>query len=43
MSDYDLAPDDQRLLAVRSTASEAQERVILVENWAEELRERAGN
>ena len=41
--DYDLAPDDQRFLAVVSAATEAQEQLILVQNFFEELRRVVAN
>ena len=41
--DYDLALDDQRFLAVRTTNTQAQERLILVQNFFEELRQQVGN
>ena len=41
---YDVSPDDQRFVMLRIGATEtAAAELILVENWAEELRGRAGN
>ena len=39
---FDVSPDDQRLLTLRIEGGVGDE-LILVDNWAEELRERAGN
>ena len=41
---YDVSPDDQRFVMLRIGDTEtAAAELILVENWAEELRGRAGN
>ena len=40
---YDLNPDDQRFLAIGSIATEAQDRLILVQNFFEELRQVVAN
>ena len=39
---FDISPDDQRLLVLRIEGG-VDDELILVENWAEELRERVGN
>ena len=40
---YDVSPDDQRFVMLRIVAlSGADTELILVENWAEELRQRMG-
>ena len=40
---YDVSPDDQRFVMLRINDLAADTELILVENWAEELRERGGN
>jgi len=44
---YDIGPDDERFLMVRfapaSFETSSDVRLILVQNWFEELRERVGN
>ncbi len=42
---YDVTPDDQRFVMLRIGDDEnaVASELILVENWAEELRERVGN
>ena len=40
---YDVSPDDQRFVMFRLSDLAADSELILVENWAEALRERAGN
>ncbi len=40
---YDVSPDDQRFVMLRINDLAADTELILVENWAEALRERAGN
>ncbi len=44
--DYDIAPDGQRFLMIKDTAADgagaARSEVVLVQNWVEELKERAG-
>ena len=39
----DLHPDGDRVLAVQSESAFGAQRLILVLNWAEELRQRTGN
>ncbi len=39
---FDFSPDDQRLLVLASEGR-GDDELILVENWAEELRQRIGN
>ena len=39
---FDISPDDQRLLTLRIVGG-VDDELILVDNWTEELRERAGN
>ena len=39
---FDISPDDQRLLVLRIEGG-VDDELILVENWAEELRQRMGN
>ena len=36
--DYDVAPDGQRLLMVKSSTTEASSRINVVLNWQEELK-----
>ena len=40
---YDVSPDDQRFVMLRIDAEFGSTELILVENWAEELRQRTGN
>ena len=41
---YDVSPDDQRFVMLRiGVGLGSDSELILVENWAEELREREGN
>ena len=40
---YDVSPDDQRFVMLRINDLTRDTELILVENWAEELRERVGN
>ena len=41
--EYDIAPDDSRFLMNRFRNAAADNRVIVVDNWFTELRERVGN
>jgi hypothetical protein len=38
---YDVAPDDRRFVMIRSVAPSAETELVLVQNWAEELKARA--
>ena len=38
---YDVAPDDRRFVMIRSVAPSAETELVLVQNWAEELKTRA--
>ena len=41
---YDVSTDDQEFVMLRmNDEAEANTELILVENWAEDLRERVGN
>jgi serine/threonine-protein kinase len=41
---YDVSPDDRRFVMLRiSETARSETELILVDNWAEELRERVGN
>ena len=40
---YDVSPDDQRIVMLRIDEGESATELILVDNWAEELREQVGN
>ncbi len=40
---YDVSPDDQRFVMLRTDAEFGYTELILVENWFEELRQRMGN
>ena len=40
---YDVTPDDQRFVMLRTGDEAADTELILFDNWAEELKERAGN
>ena len=40
---FDVSPDDQRFVMLRSAEADSDTELILVENWAEELRGREGN
>ena len=40
---YDVSPDDQRFVMLRVTDLATDSELVLVENWTEELRGRAGN
>ena len=40
---YDVSPDDQRFVMLRIEDADSGTELILVENWAGELRERVGN
>ena len=41
---YDVSPDDQRFVMLRpGEEGDSDSELILVENWAEELKERVGN
>jgi serine/threonine-protein kinase len=37
---YDVAPDDRRFVMIRSVAPSAETELVLVQNWAEELKSR---
>ena len=41
--EYDISPDDQRFLMNRFRAATSGNRIIVVDNWFAELRERVGN
>jgi serine/threonine-protein kinase len=38
---YDVAPDDRRFVMIRSVAPSAETELVLVQNWAEELKTRS--
>ena len=38
---YDVAPDDRRFVMIRSVAPSAETELVLIQNWAEELKTRA--
>jgi tRNA A-37 threonylcarbamoyl transferase component Bud32 len=38
---YDVAPDDSRFVMIRSVAPSAETELVLIQNWAEELKTRA--
>jgi eukaryotic-like serine/threonine-protein kinase len=38
---YDVAPDDSRFVMIRSVAPTAETELVLIQNWAEELKARA--
>jgi eukaryotic-like serine/threonine-protein kinase len=38
---YDVAPDDSRFVMIRSVAPSAETELVLIQNWAEELKARA--
>jgi len=40
---YDISPDDQEFVMLRMSGPAVPSELILVENWAEDLRERTGN
>ena len=40
---YDVSPDDQRFVMFQFEDADSVDELILVDNWAEELRERPGN
>ena len=40
---YDISPDDQRLVMLKAVGGEDDRQLILVDNWFEELKERVGN
>ncbi len=37
---YDVAPDDRRFVMIRSVAPSAETELVLIQNWAEELKAR---
>jgi hypothetical protein len=37
---YDVAPDDRRFVMIRSVAPSVETELVLVQNWAEELKTR---
>jgi hypothetical protein len=40
---FDISPDDQRFLMMRAVGASVERPLVLVENWFEELKDKAGS